>query len=373
MFRRFTQSNPDAARALFQLHPADVSALLDLAWNFQVHDTNKELGDPDRRSDLPGLPNNFLNSFPAVRANLDTRPVPLLLDGRVRWDHLIYAYMIENTRIYEVFRRVVHECLHGEQLGAPNDEAQFWLRNTEQLFYTDQPLYFITHLTSHIRRDLIATRRDAYYRMFGMDVIHGKGDDQTYPYEKAKVSNTDFVATFEEFLREVWVAIANRNNDSGENPIDEAAIANLATRLHDMLRARRQNGNLAREEFTFVSMMSWFHLSVEFNDSPIVVSLRAEASSPEQRLVKIGERVRLKVPAMAKSFFDIADPISRLLIFLETDQFASTNASSGTSVLFQDGPIQNDIRDIITHWSLTTGRDLKVRRTQARPQVAVPV
>ena len=29
---------------------------------------------------------------------------------------LIYAYMIENTRIYEIFRRVVHELLHGEKL-----------------------------------------------------------------------------------------------------------------------------------------------------------------------------------------------------------------------------------------------------------------
>src|SRR5690606_2743496 len=107
--------------------------------------------------------------------------------------------------------------------------------------------------------------RNAYYRMFGMDLIHGKDNGQVYPYDKAKASNTEFVATFEEFLREVWVAIANLNNQTGENPTDEAAIFNLAVRLHDQLRARRQGGNLAREEFDAVSMMSWLHLTVSFN------------------------------------------------------------------------------------------------------------
>jgi len=40
----------------------------------------------------------------------------------VRWDHLIYAYMIANTRIRPIFRRVVHELLHGERFGAPREE-----------------------------------------------------------------------------------------------------------------------------------------------------------------------------------------------------------------------------------------------------------
>jgi hypothetical protein len=138
----------------------------------------------------------------------------------------------------------------------------------------------------------------------------------TYPYTKAKIANTDFVATFEEFLREVWIGFANQKNQTGENPTNDSAIFNLAEPLRIMLLARRQNGNLSREEFAIVSMMSWFHLTVEF-DSPIVVSLNVQGSSPEQRLLKIAERVGLKIPAMAKSFFDIADPISRLLIFME--------------------------------------------------------
>jgi len=348
--------------------------MLELAWNFQVNGLPNiplpPLGHPDNRSDLQGLPQDFTDLFPTAFLNNQGASPPIQLAGTVRWDHLIYAYMIENTRIYEVFRRVVHEYLHGEQLGVPSRDSLFWLRNTEELFYTDQPPYYITHLTSQIRPDLIATRRNAYYRMFGIDLIHGKGDGQTYPYEKARVSNTDFVAIFEEFLREVWVGYANLKNTGGEKFTDDSAILNLAIRLHDMLRARRQNGNLSREEFPIVSMLGWFHLTVEFN-SPIVLDLRADASSPEQRLVKIAERVGLKVPAMAKSFFDIADPISRLLIFLETDVLPTLGLPAIPG-LYEDGsPIRDDILNIINHWSLTTGRDLKTRRVA--PNIRTPV
>ena len=99
-----------------------------------------------------------------------------------RWDHLIYAYMIENTRIYEIFRRVVHEFLHGEKLGAPGaSETQLWLRTTEELFYRDPPPFSITTVSSHIRPDLRSSRRNAYQRMFGMDLNHGTDENAAIP------------------------------------------------------------------------------------------------------------------------------------------------------------------------------------------------
>ena len=33
------------------------------------------------------------------------------------WDHLIYAYMVEDTPAYEIMGRVVAECTQGERLG----------------------------------------------------------------------------------------------------------------------------------------------------------------------------------------------------------------------------------------------------------------
>ncbi len=227
-----------------------------------------------------------------------------------QWDHLIYAYMIENTRIYEIFRRVVHEFLYGEKLGAPGgSDTQFWLRNTEELFYRDPPPFFITTVSSHIRPDLRASRRNAYQRMFGMDLNHGTDDNTPYPYIRADAANNEFVPTFEELLREVWVGYINRTTTSGAKPTDDEKIRELAHKLHDMLRTRRQNGNLSREEFYFVAMMSWFHLTVD-SDLPIIRDLRAIGASAEQRLFKISQMVGLPAHGLSRSYFQIANAIS---------------------------------------------------------------
>ncbi len=292
----------------------------------------------------------------------------------LRWDHLIYAYMIENTRVYEIFRRVLHEYRHGEKLGTPllgtsTDlaDTQHWLRATEELFYSDPAPFIITNVSSHIRSDLRASRRNAYQRMFGMELNHGTDTGQPYPYVKAEAANSTFVNTFEELLREVWVGISNVDNTSGIKSTDDSKISELAENLHDMLQSRRLAGNLAREEFAFVSMMAWFHLTLEF-DSPIVKSLRAEANGPENRLFKIAERVGLPAHGLSKNFFDIADPISRLLIQIEMDTY-SNNTTPAVKALYEPesapgvaNPVQADMRTIITHWTAITGRDVKARK-----------
>jgi len=354
---------------------------LEVAWQRRLHDVGAELGDPARRSEIIAIPDSWLEPFriadniePPTGQNGQPNPALTTLENafglldannqvqRRRstfWDHLIYAYMIENTRIYEIFRRVLYELLYGEQLGIPLADAQHWLRNTEELFYRDPPNFSITAITSHIRADSRASRRNAYQRMFGMDLNHGTDEGQPYPYVRAEATNNEFVPTFEEFLREVWIGIENVDNDSGAKPTDDAKIADLAEKLHDMLISRRVNGNLSREEFFFVSMMSWFQLSVEFSESPIVQSLRAEAASPEQRLFKIAQRVGLPAHGLSKSYFDIADPISRVLVLIETGAY---NGSDAAPAFYNAGPLQDAMKTIIRHWSIITGREMKARR-----------
>jgi hypothetical protein len=145
---------------------------------------------------------------------------------------------------------------------------------------------------SQLRPDASATRRNAYYRMFGLDLNHGTEDNKSYPYTKPTAANREFVPTLELLLTEVWRGITNAKNSSGAKDTDNDAIGTLSLRLRDMLTVRRQNGNLSREEFWFTAMIAWFHLTVEY-DSPIVIDLRANATSPEERLKKIGERVDL--------------------------------------------------------------------------------
>jgi len=273
--------------------------------------------------------------------------------------------MIENTRIYEIFRKVLHEYLHGERLETPTEQSQRWLRATEELFYSDTPPFLAFQLMSYIRPDVRSSRRNAYYRMFGMDLNHGTDDGRPYPYERAAAANRDFVSTFEAFLQEVWRGILNARNSSGPNTTDNAAIANHAARLSHMMKDRREHGNLSREEFFFVSTMSWFHLTVEFN-SPIVRDLKADGSTPAERLRAIGERVGLPIHGKAYDLFGLADPMSRVLIAIESGSF---NSPTNVEILYGHPPtqIRNDIETIITHWSSATGRSMKAEPVAASP------
>jgi len=360
MFRRYAGSIPGGANALFLQHPAVLTTLLEVAWQFRQHGS-LPLGDPKHRSNLPQLPGFWLD--PLREAAAIVPPGATASSGTTTargelWEHLIYAYMIENTRVYEIFRRVLHEYLHGEKLGIPNAAAQHWLRNTEELFYRDPPALSITNVTSDIRCDMRASRRNAYQRMFGMDLNHGTDDGKPYAYVKSEVYNNEFVTIFEEFLREVWIAISNIGNSSGVNLTDRSKIENLVQNLQNMLMSRRVNGNLSREEFSFVSIMSWFHLSLQEN-FPIIQSLQAEASSPEQRLFKIAQRVGLPAQSLSKSYFDISDPLSRILLLIEGGGLNSLPAAP--TVPFAAN-VQSDLNIIITHWSIVTGRDMKARK-----------
>ena len=60
---------------------------------------------------------------------------------------------------------------------------------------------------------------------------------------------------------------------------------------------RRRGGLLAREEFVYVTMLSWFHLTLE-TDTPDRPDLKADATSPADRLAKIAQRVGMQ-PAAA--------------------------------------------------------------------------
>lgn len=378
MFRQIAKSIPGDAEFLFRLHPAELSGLLEQAWAFRTSEhPGMAVGSPFRRSDIPAMPETFLKGFGTYAQNANglaspgsaTDPCP---DGCVRWHHLIYAFCVEQTRLYDIFRAVLRAFRHGEELGVPLEGSEHWLRNTEELFFRDPPPFFIHALNSYVRPSLDASRRNAYWRMFGMDLSHPADETAQAAFVKPQAANVEFVNTFEAFLREVWVGIVNANNNIGIRPTDDAEIANHAEKLHNMLRTRRLSGNLAREEFWFVSMMSWFHLTLD-RDTPIIRSLRAEGMSPEQRLFKVAERVNLPAHALSKSFFDLAEPISTLLILIETGVF---NAPAGVRALYDGNlippggtqAIEPLMRTIITHWSITTGRNLKQARGADMPQ-----
>jgi hypothetical protein len=102
-------------------------------------------------------------------------------------------------------------------------------------------------------------------------------------------------------------------------------------------------------------MMSWFHLTVE-SDSAVVRDLRAQATSAEQRLFKIAQVVGVPAHGLSGSYFDIAESISRILLLIEIGISRLPNA---VKTFYTPGDVERQMRTIITHWSIITGRDMK--------------
>ena len=374
---------PPRASARASMPP--VERIADSELDQLVPDPDRDNGTPRDGDQAPTL-RQLAARVGAPELTYALRPRQLLRLLAARWrqienagggpipvQHLIYAYMIENTRISEIFHRVLHEFLHGERLEVASVQGQQFIRTTEAVFYKDLPPADYGAVTSWIRPDIRASRRNAYYRMFGMELNHASGEDER-PYEKAETANKEFMGTLEEFLREVWRAIENTTNVVAANPTDQAAIAALAEDLFDMLTTRRRNGNLLAEEFFYVSTMEWLHFAVDAN-SPIVVDLRSEATSPEERLKKVGERVGVPFEKRSRCYFLMAEPLGRILRQLETGDFHQFDA---VPVFYlpdiggRPNPVSGDIKTVVTQWGLATGRDLKTPRAAIVPRGGVP-
>ena len=183
------------------------------------------------------------------------------------WDHLIYAYLVENTRIFDIFSKVLEAYMFSERLEVPSFATQQFLRNTEYLIYSDGLPTMVWTTASRLRRDEIANRMNAYYRMFGLDLSHAPQLAGEHPYEKPAAANRDFIPTFEAFASEVWQGIQNSKNTSGVNTTDVEAISTVARRIFDMMATRRLNRNIEREEYRAVAIMSWLHLAIMYHFS----------------------------------------------------------------------------------------------------------
>ena len=137
MFRKFAKFLTDVGvngpEVVTRLHPSDLTALLELAWDRRSNNTAVELGLPSRRSALNGFGTTWFGNA-AFSSNPPDPNVATIVTrlrtnfggpsfiGRASeqpgglWEHLMYGYMVENTRVMPIMRRVLREFAHGEQL-----------------------------------------------------------------------------------------------------------------------------------------------------------------------------------------------------------------------------------------------------------------
>jgi len=275
------------------------------------------------------------------------------------WDHLGYSYVIENTRAVQILRRVVREYRSGEGLGVPSVATQRWLDATEVLLFGEAHPILSFLPASTVRPDPEAVRRNAYWRLFGLDLAFGTDDNRPPAYDKANAANTSFLPLFEELLFELWQAITNVRNTSGVNASDDDRIYRLAQQLQFVLRSRRQFQLLAREELAAAAVLGWVDLTLSA-DTPVVLDLRAQATSAADRLKIIGERVNLMPHSKSAALFSMSSDLSVFLRVIEAGLVTSP-ANAWLLYLSQSPGIGTESRRVITEWAAATGKDLKVR------------
>jgi hypothetical protein len=383
--------DPAAREQVFLIHPVQLSRWLDEAWAGAATIPPLPIGSP-----TPGPP--LLGSADIVDAlDLPQQPPPpplllpsgIVLDGvtdipsalqavdnwveaigpqsaaggiGLLWHHLSYAYVIESTGIIEIFAEVLRRLVVGETLGQLSPASVKWLRATEELFFRDPPLFSIAGTVSELRPQARVNRRNAYWRMFGLDLPHAvparwDRDGQTWKVDVGEI-NVDFRAKWSELLRQVWLGLENNRNSSGANPTDGSYVALLCRALRDMFNDRRRGGLLAREEFAYVTVLSWFHLTLQTN-TPIVIDLKAESTSPAERLALLGQRVGLHPSQRARELFDLSEPMSSLLRAIEVGSFDDAGTAAA---LFDDTTALGlEMREIINQWQSATGERVKER------------
>ena len=265
--------------SLFLYHPLQISALVETVWRNRYNAGSATftpwpqwmtaaLLAPNPPVPPASTDSNFISGynfptggpFPSPGTGNPQWPLPLPSGGAfvtpdqlpgvalgaggvvqpTNWDHLIYAYLIENTRIFDIFARLLETYAFSEDLETPSPPAQSFWRNTEYLIYGDGMPSMIWNTTSRARRDEIANRQTVYNWMFGIDLSHGVELAKEHSYRKPTASNRDFFPTFEAFASQVWGGIMNAKNVAGANTTDPVAIATARNSSRERFPLRRR-------------------------------------------------------------------------------------------------------------------------------------
>ncbi len=150
--------------SLFMYHPLQVSALVETVWRCRYHSALSPFVPWPATITTPllqdgtnffsgydwtgGTPSQLQQTLPPPTGGPLIAPIDQpgltgmdpnsgLPKLHTNWDHLIWAYVVENTRIFDIFSKVLETYMFSEDLEVPSLPSQLFLRNLEYLVYGD--------------------------------------------------------------------------------------------------------------------------------------------------------------------------------------------------------------------------------------------
>jgi hypothetical protein len=280
------------------------------------------------------------------------------------WDHLIYAYMIESTRVCEIFRKLSALYKSGAQLPPPSIASrQFWFMADSVILSPPQAICVWTG-ASRTPEEEEASRHALYRNTFAREF---SGADENRRAGFAQSSTPDFFAKFEAFLGEAWRGIVQARSPQAQRDTNHQKLASLAMDLSNQLVTMRERTSLTLEEFRAVAIASMLHVVVSVN-SQVVNDLGANAVSSAERLALMGKKCGIAPSPRAPALFEISRPLSVILRALESGAF---NDVPGARFLCSNGNLQDLFETAIGLYNEAVGKDLTARKTDVVPLPAI--
>ena len=302
--------------------------------------------------------------------------------------HFIYAYLLENTRILQIFERLIDKYANDEELGIATPNVYQWISNSERLFFKDGT-YRSHSIRSLIRPSFEDNRRNAYFRMFGIDLAFGDINSTASGYYKAKTANQQFVPLFERYLSEVWQSYINVRNSSGPNTTDVNNLVELATQIRELLKARRggrpggglnvyAGTNLSMEEYASAMIVTWFTFIISA-DTQLVNFLNCQSSTIGERLIKIGNKVGIPAHTKCQALFEMAGAAANIMNLLEIGTYLESTANLQTmlsslnpgTLASINSDYMNSFLTVINNWEKATGHRIKNPEANIRGTVSI--
>jgi len=282
--------------------------------------------------------------------------------------HLIWSYFVESTGIVEVFRALFKSYLESDDMLKLNHaDDSVMINRIKESINNNFPIP-----SSSISPDPEGLRYNAYWRLFGY-VIHGKESILT-PELKPSSSNMDFNSNLEKILYEIFQIILDKDITIEKlgNPSGLALLLNdLGKQLHN--RTYNQIEDVA--EYWYLN----FKALREFikDDDLMVKRLNVRSTGEDQRLIELGERLKVPVALKTVYLFVLAEQMQNFLKKIEdTTAISGTGWDSTTATMLSDPHPEFgfDLQEIDNAWFQVTGKDPKADAIAARrgPTAVVP-